>query len=358
MLTAALLAAFATGSFAERLWRALPVDRGNVVVSPTSLDAALGLLAHGLGPSSKPVFAATLGVAPTGLAAYDAALRSRLKALVAGDEATVASAGLFADPPSPGYRAAVREAYGATVDRLTGLAQVNGWANEHTKGRIPRLLDALPPRASMVLLNAVTFDGLWTMPFSPNDTKKEPFHAPDGDRTVDTMHLKTAELDYAKGAGFQAVALPYQGNRFRMVVLLPDAGDPAALLRSDIWTKAFAKADSQRVDLALPRFTVRAAPGVESALKAMGLSPLFEKIDFRPGVPGGGVDRLGAIVQKAYIEVGEKGTKAAAATAIMGIRAIMRPQSAIPFHVDRPFAFVLQHIATGEPLFEGVIREP
>ncbi len=358
MLTAALVALLASGSFAERLWRAMPADRGNVVVSPTSLDAALGLLAHGLGPTSKAPFAVTLGVALAGLPAYDAALQARLKALVAGGDATVASAGFFTDAPSPDYRAAVASAYGATVDRLTGLSQVNGWANDHTKGRIPHLVDSLPPHASMVLLNAVTFDGLWATPFSPNDTRQETFHAPTGDRAVDTMHFKARSFAYAKGAGFGIVSLPYQDGRYRMAILLPDAGDPAALLRDSAWSAALAKATEKRIDLALPQFTVRSSPGVETALKAMGLSPLFSRIDFRPGVPSGAVDRLGAVIQKTYIEVGEKGTKAAAATAIMGIRAMMRPDPAIPFRVDRPFAFVLQHVATGEPLFEGVIREP
>ena len=355
MLTAALVAALATGSFADRLWRAMPTDRGNVVVSPTSLDAALGLLAHGLGPSSKPALAATLGVAPSGLGKYDAGLQARLRALVAGDEATVASAAFLADAPAPAYRDAVAKAYEATVERLTGLKQVNGWANARTKGRIPTLLDKLPGNVSMVLLNAVTFDGLWATPFSPNNTRKEAFHAPEGDRTVDTMHLKGARLAYAKGAGYQVVAMPYEGGRYRMLILLPDAGgDPASLLKEALQ----APAKEETVDLALPRFSVRSSPDVEGALKAMGLAPLFKKVDFRPGVPNGSVAQLSAVVQKTMIEVGEKGTKAAAATAIVGVRAIMRPVQAISFRVDRPFAFVLQHVGTGEPLFEGVIREP
>ena len=360
MLTVAalLLAATASSSFADRLWRAMPTDRGNVVVSPTSLDAALGLLVPGLGTVSRTPLAATLGIAPARLAAYDAALQARLRDLAKGGEATVASAAFFADPPSPGYRAAVEKAYGATVDRLTGLPQVNGWAAACTKGRIPRLLDALPGRASMVLLNAVTFDGLWTTPFAPNDTRKEPFHSPEGVRPVDTMRLKAASLAYARGAGFQAVELPYEGGRYRMAILLPDAGDPAVLLSGGDWRTALARAETRTVDLALPRFTVRAAPDVETGLKAMGLAPLFARVDFRPGVPGGGVDRLGAVVQRTYLEVGERGTKAAAATAIMGIRAMRRPVEALAFRVDRPFAFVLRHIATDEPLFEGVVREP
>lgn len=168
----------------------------------------------------------------------------------------------------------------------------------------------------------------------------------------------TASLDYAKGAGFQAVALPYQGGRYRMVILLPDAGDPSELLKDLRWRESLAHVEEKRVELTLPRFSVRSEPDVEGALKAMGLAPLFEKIDFRPAVPSGAVDHLGRVVQRTMIEVGEKGAKAAAATGAMMSRMAMIPLPSIPFHVDRPFAFALQHAATGKALFQGVIREP
>lgn len=364
MLAAAalLLATMKPDDFSRRLWGAMPTDRGNVVVSPTSLNACLGLLIRAVGPSSRPALAKTLGVAPAELEAYEAALQERLRAVTSGDEATVASAGFFAAPPAPAYVAAVAKGFGATAERLkagdAGLGQVNAWADARTKGRIPRLLEGLPPRTPAVFLNAVTFDGLWETPFSPGNTSKAAFAAPSGSRPVDTMHMKTARLSYAKGAGFQAIALPYQGGRYRMLILLPDAGDPGALLRGDAWRSAVDGASEATVDLALPRFTVRSEPNVEAGLKAMGLAPLFSKVDLRPAVPSGAVDRIGAVVQKTFIEVGEKGTKAAAATGIVMTRAIMRPIPSIRFHVDRPFAFVLQHVGSFEPLFEGVVREP
>ena len=361
VLAATLLAAMKTDDFATRLWNALPTDRGNVVVSPTSLEACLGLLVRAVGPTSRPALAQTIGVPAVGLPDYETSLASRLRALAAGGEATVSSAGFFEDAPAPAYAAGVARAFGATVERLkdgpAGLRQVNAWVDARTKGRIPSLFDALPPHTPAVLVNAVTFDGLWQTPFSPDDTRKAAFAAPGGTRQVDTMRMSSARLRYAKGAGFQSVAMPYQGGRYEMVVLLPDVGhDPAGVLRSDAWSRE--KGAEVTVDLALPRFTVRSGPAVETGLKAMGFAPLFAKVDLRPAVPSGAVDRIGAVVQRTFIEVGEKGTKAAAATGIVMARASMRPKPPIPFQVDRPFAFVLRHVATGEPLFEGVVREP
>lgn len=355
---AAMLLAMSPDDFAERLWRALPHASGNEVVSSTSLQACLGLLIPAVGNASKPALAKTLGVAPAALPKRDQALRARLRSLVEGGEATVSNAAFFAEPPTPAYVAAVAKGYGATSERLlrgsAGLQQVNGWAAQRTKGRIPHLLDSLSPAA--VLVNAVTFDGLWQTPFPAEGTCRAAFAAPGGSRPVDTMRIGAGTFGYAKGTGFQALAMPYQGGRYRMVILLPDAGDPAPLLGTAAWTKLGMAATT--VDLTLPRFTVRSAPNVKQALASLGLAPLFSTIDLRPAVPSGAVKRIDDVVQKTFIEVGERGTKAAAASGIVMSRAAMRPVQAIPFHVDRPFAFVLQHLGTGEPLFEGVVREP
>ena len=353
LLAVPALAALRPDDFATRLWNALPTKAGNVVVSPTSLEAALGLLIDGVGPTSRPALAETFGIAPSGLQAYDGALQARLRAL-AGDEVTVSNAGFFASPPAPAYAAAVQRGYGATAERLRDAAQVNGWVDGHTKGRIPRLLDRLPPGTTALLVNAVTFDGDWTAPFDAARTRKVAFA---GRGPVDTMH-RSGHLAYAKGEGYGLVAIPYRGGRYRMVVLLPDAGDPAATLRGGAWRGALGSATEALVDLALPRFTVRSEPAVETAAKALGLAPLFRSMDFRPAVPGGAVAWIDRIVQKTYVKVDEKGTKAAAATGIVMTRGMRRPEAPVTFHVDRPFAFVIQHVASGEPLFMGVIREP
>lgn len=359
---ALLSAAPAPDAFATRLWRALPTERGNVVVSPVSMKACLGLLIQAAGPSSKAALAQTLGVPTAGLTAYDLMLQKRLRELAGGGETVFTNGAFFAAEPRPAYAAAVGKGYGARVERLrtgaAGVRQVNDWVKARTKERIPRLIDQAPPGILAIFVNATTFDGLWLNSFPARDTKKEAFAAPSGSRQVETMHLAGARLRVGKGEGFRLAVLPYEGGRYEMTILLPDAGDPAHLLKSRGWQAAHSGATERAVDLALPRFTLRSEPGVEGALKAMGFAPLFRKIDLSLALSGEGSSRVSKVVQKTFVEVSEKGTKAAAATAIISTRSMRPPVRATPFQVDRPFAFVIRHVSTGETLFEGVVREP
>lgn len=347
-------------AFGARLWNALPADRGNVVVSPISLEACLGLLIPGVGPASRPPLAKTLGVPPSTLDAYSSGLQRRLRAVTTGGEATLSNVGFFATPVSAAYQTELTEGYGGTVERLrkgsAGVRQVNDWIDAKTKGRIPSLFERLPPDVSAVLVNAVTFDGRWAVAFPPEETKSAPFKAPGGTKSVPTMHLKGKRFLYARGDGFRMVALPYRGGRYRMTVLLPDWGDPSTLLRSD-WRRTWATARESTVDLALPRFAVRSKPDVQRAVEKMGLRPLFANLDFRRAVPSGAVQKIDLVVQRTYVKVGENGVEAAAASGIAMSRSARPLVPSVVFHVDRPFAFLIES-SSDEILFQGVVREP
>lgn len=355
LLLAPLLLASGT-DFATRLWQDLPAEKGNVVISPASIETCLGLLIPATGISSKPALAQTLGTTTEGLEEFQSGLQKRMQSLKSSPEVTLANAGFFADPPRPTYVAAIADGYGATAEKFgpDATGQVNGWVNRNTKGRIPKLFDQLDARTHAVLVNAVTFDGDWVLPFSAKGTEKAPFTSASGTRSVDLMHL-TAGLTYAEGSGFRMVQLPYKGNHYRMSILLPDAGDPAAVFQTNAW-RSLAPAP-RSVDLHLPKFAVQCKPDIETSLKKMGLDPLFKRIDLRPALANGGMDSIDQIVHRTYIRVDEAGTEAAASTGIVMFRG-GKPASPLDFRVDRPFAFAIQRVETGEVLFEGVIREP
>jgi serpin B len=349
-----LLATVATPDFATRLWQATPTGKGNVVISPTSVEACLALLIPAVGPVSQPPLAKTLGITVPAFPTFQQDLKKRLAGLTSGPETTVSNAGFFAEAPRASYVAAIAKLYGATAERLQAdpLKQVNGWVDKKTKGRIPKLFDQLDGRTHAILVNTVTFDGDWSLPFPKEATKKAAF----GGRTVDMMHLAKAELFYSEASAYRSVQLRYAGGRYLMTILLPNAGDPASLLDSDGWRTA--PTTSRPVDLFLPKFTIRSSPDVKGALRKMGLAPLFNHIDLSPALPGGGADQISEIVHRTYIKVDEKGTKAAAATGIVMTKAIRIPQPPVVFRVDRPFAFAIQSVQSGEVLFQGVIREP
>lgn len=355
ILTTLLVAAMMPPDFASQLWQALPKSRGNVVVSPTSIEACLGLLIPAVGASSKPALAQTLGTNVSDLPAYGTKLQNRIKTLTAGGEVNVANAGFFSETPRPTFVAALK-AYGATAERFQSLQQVNGWVDEKTKGRIPKLFTRLDPKTHAILVNAVTFDGDWQTAFDPKLTQKAEFKTPGGTKSVDMMRSPKLNGSYAEGHGWKGVELTYKGGHYRMTVMLPDAGDPASIFNDPNWTSV--EAQRGTIDLSLPRFTVRSQPDVEQALKAMGLAPLFSRIDLSPALPGGANDNIDQIAHQTWVKVDEKGTQAAAATGVAVSRAAYIPQRTIVFRVDRPFAFAIRQADSGEILFQGVVREP
>ena len=171
------------------------------------------------------------------------------------------------------------------------------------------------------------------------------------------MH-SSGTTDYASGPGWQAVRLPYRGDRLSMWVMLPAAGasavdllSPAALAAAD---KGFQPAS---VDLSLPRWNLDNKMDLTDTLKSMGLD-IFGSGDFSGLTPDVGF-YISQVLQQANITVGEKGTVAAAATAIIGDEAAaVPPAHQVTFRADHPFAFAIMDNTTGTPLFEGTVSDP
>jgi serpin B len=187
------------------------------------------------------------------------------------------------------------------------------------------------------------------------------------------MH-ETEKLALAQQPGFRAVALPYDVGGIEMVIVLPDAIDGATTIarrldapQLDSLFAAPQAADSERVDLALPKFKARfAADHVEEAFARLGMIKAFDRneADFS-GVTGVPVEKgrmwIDQIAHRAMIDVMEGGTEAAAATAVVGkffTAAPRPPPAAAPFHVDHPFLFYVLEKTTGAILFQGRIVDP
>ena len=214
-----------------------------------------------------------------------------------------------------------------------------------------------------MLASAVYLKAAWTQPFPEGATADAPFY-PDGqDRpglTVPMMHL-TAPQAYLRGDGYQAVLLPYRDIGLAMAVVLPDGPLPA--LRPKVAAAGLggllAGTARHQVTLSLPRFRLEAAFGLIPALRRLGVTEAFgDKADFS-GITDAEPLQIGAVVHKAYIDVDEHGTEAAAATAVV-IRAMaaFRAPPPVTMVVDRPFLFAIIDTATSLPLFLGQVSHP
>lgn len=263
------------------------------------------------------------------------------------------------------YRAEVRpvDFRQAAAARKT----INDWVLSKTNDRIKDLIpEGLPtPDTRLALVNAIHFLAQWAEPFQESATTDAPFTNEKGEQVTVRMMRRTDHYRYRDEQDAQVLAIPYQGGAAEMVVVLPKAADGLAALERGLTVErvlGWAGGSHAKVALALPRFRFEAPTDMTEHLKALGMKDAFDlkKADFTgmANVPGEPL-YVGVVLHKAFIAVDEKGTEAAAATAVM-MRAgsAARPEQPIPFVCDRPFLFGLRHVPTGALLFLGRLSMP
>jgi len=345
-------------AFGMEVMAAIPDSGANRLFSPTSLSSAMLLLLNGAAGKTEEQIRSVMHLPDSGLPAVNESA-SELLNFLRTPEVTISNA-VFS-PPSlklgDDYLSDVRARYAATIEPLVdteaaGVRQVNEWVNTATKHRIPQLIDHLG-RNNFVLANAVTFDGQWSTPFDPANTKPLTFHAPGADQQVPTM-ARHGDMVYRKGDGCQELLLGYVGGHYTMRIMLPDgAVDPNRFLNSPFELRNFR---NQTIDLTLPKFTYSEKMDLKPALSKVGLASIFKGGDFHRILPGQPAN-VSDVIQKTWIAVDEVGTKAAAATGIvMRAGARFAPTEPIPFHIDHPFAFQIVQERTGAILFAGVVK--
>jgi len=244
-------------------------------------------------------------------------------------------------------------------------AEINRVIADQTEGKITGLLrpGTITALTRLVLASAVYLKAAWTDPFPERATADAPFYpdGPDDPALTVPMMRGTAPRAYLRGDGYQAVLLPYRDIGLAMAVLLPDG--PLVTLRPKLAAAGLggllAGTARHQVTLSLPRFRLEAAFNLIPALRQLGVVAAF----------GGDADfgeiteamplQISAVAHKAFIDVDEQGTEAAAATAVvMRTMAAMRPPPAVTMVVDRPFLFAIIDTATGLPVFLGQVSHP
>jgi len=245
---------------------------------------------------------------------------------------------------------------------------INTAVEEQTAGKIANLIGAglITRLTRLVLVNAIYLKATWLHQFPEANTRKESFHPESsGPVPVSMMHM-TERLAYHRGSEFQAVLLPYKGGPLAMAIVLPDGplsqfpvadlGGVAGLLRD-----LLAERPDCQVDLRMPKFRAESSFRLDDTLRSLGVERAFDAglADFS-GITEDQDLYVSAVVHKAFIDVDEFGTEAAAATAvIIRTRAAIRPPAKqAVFTADRPFLFAIVDTASGDPLFLGHFARP
>jgi serpin B len=362
--------------FAFDLYARLKGAEGNLFLSPYSISTALAMTSAGARGETADQMAKVLCLPESGdevHAAYGA-LQGDLNA--AGEKGTFELAvanrlwGQKGYGFLPDYLALVEKKYGAGLEQVdfagaTEAARqtINAWVEKQTRDKIkdllkPGVLDAM---TRLVLTNAIYFKGKWAEEFDKKATQEEDFFlTPEKKVAAPLMHQK-AKFGYFEGDGLQALELPYQGGRLAMVVLLPKAKDGLAALEASLSADKVAgwlgQLRRREVQVTLPRFKTTAEFSLKDMLVAMGMADAFGgKADFS-GMNGKKDLFISAVVHKAFVDVNEEGTEAAAATGV-AVAAKSKPAPPPVFRADHPFLFLIRDQKTGAILFLGRILDP
>ncbi|MFW5657110.1 MAG: serpin family protein [Bacteroidota bacterium] len=249
------------------------------------------------------------------------------------------------------------------ASRETARKEVNKWVEDKTNEKIENLIGqgVLDDNTRMILVNAIYFFGKWQSPFIPGKNEDKPFSNADGTESNTTFMQKDLTLPYYENENLQAVSLPYEEDEFSMVVLMkkdPEAnGSYASLLNFETVNELLSNPTNELIHLELPKFKLEEQYDLVAAFKEMGMQEAFGMEANFSGMREKNDLNISNIIHKAFVEVNEEGTEAAAATGVvMSLKmANMPPDKS--FIVDRPFVFFIRHNNTGAILFFGEVNQ-
>jgi serpin B len=395
------LAATATNQLGIDLHRQLAVDDENLCVSPYSIQSALAMTFAGADGKTREEMTRVLHFPNDGDAIHTSfsSLQGSLEEMAKKTATLAEQSRKFGGPSEPitlaianrlfpqtgydfrdSFRALVKKYYGAPFEPLdfrkdaSGATEhINKWIAEQTRDRIRDLIPAraLNEATRLVLANAIYLKAPWAHEFSEAATTPQPFHVRGGAPVkVPMMHKEDRQFGYAKREGFTAVSLPYIGNDLQFLVLVPDEVNGLRALESKLSAQMLsqcAKLEPHDVDLSMPKFKFE-PPTIllGDNLQTLGMKSAFDQpqgsANFDRMAPRNPKDYLyiSQVFHKTFIAVDEKGTEAAAATAVAmmaGSAMVERPEP-IEVKVDRPFIYAIQHVPSGTCLFLGRVTDP
>ncbi|XP_046429079.1 alaserpin-like isoform X1 [Neodiprion fabricii] len=239
--------------------------------------------------------------------------------------------------------------------------QINSWVENQTNNRIKNLLsaDAVDEWTKIIMINAVYFKGNWANKFNTEYTENRPFYiTKDTKRHIPTMYTKS-EYAYAEleELNARAIRLPYSNDDFSMLIILPNEIEGLQNLEQNFNRGSIESTywRSGKVELFLPKFKVESTINLEEILQEMGIKQVFTDFADLSGISQAPL-KVGHVLQKAFIEVNEEGSEAAAATLVQ-IRCRRMASPPKVFDVNRPFMFAIQHKPSKIPIFVGSIRD-
>lgn len=362
------------GDFASTLsfglYRQLGGKTDNWLVSPFSLQCALGMLSNGASGETHDEILYALGLSQYSQEEVNAYFKKLIEGLHTVNSAiTVKTAnsvwGNAGVPLKEDFQKMNIENYSAMVSQLdfsdpSAVDQINAWCNQTTEGLIPSILDEVNPTATVYLLNSLYFKARWESEFSPEKTQEGNFTTSSG-KVIKAHFMQTQRMAaYVENEWFTSTSLSYQNDSYVMRLILPQPEISIdqvlqALSESDenLWKNTILA----EINLKMPRFTLENKMDLTPTLQALGMKKAFS----------GGADfssmsdvatYISLVQQATRLKVDEEGSEGAAVTVIGGETSPGMPEEKVDFFLDRPFLFQILEPATGTVLFMGQVGTP
>jgi serine protease inhibitor len=343
----------------------------NIIISPFSVGMAIAMTNNGADATLSAEISTALRMQNQSQSEVNEAYSSLRKRLLEMDRKVE-----MAIPNSIWYRQemrvkasfqqAISQYYQAEIKPVdfgnaATLDQINNWVKNSTKGKIEKILDEIKPDHVMFLINAVYFKASWKFPFDKSATKNLPFSAEiSGQTSVPTMFTKNARYRYLNHNQVELIDLPYGNGQYHMTILMPPPGVKTEILVQNLSSQSLnswlSAAADVNYELHLPKFTISYEKKMNDILSNMGmpsafsgnsgsLSNLFEDV---------GSYIVDEVKHKAFIDVNEEGTEAAAVTSVGIIRTSLPPS----VQINRSFIYLIREDHTQAIVFAGRVEKP
>ena len=355
--------------FAIRLFKASNESGKNTLISPLSVLCALAMTANGAEEETLAQMEEVLGMTTEDLNLY---LYSYMKNLPQGDKykLSLANSIWFTEDErftvNQDFLQTNADYYGADIykapfDKQT-LKDINNWVKQNTDEMIPEILDQIPPEAVMYLVNALAFEAEWSTIYEKHQVRDGEFTKEDGTKQ-DVEFMYGTEGTYLEDENATGFMKRYKGGKYAFVAMLPNEGvsvsEYIASLDGESLNALLENPQYATVHTSIPKFETEYKVEMAEILKGMGMTEAFDmyNADFEGlGISTGGNIYISRVLHKTYISVGEKGTKAGAATVVeMKDGAAAEPTEPKEVYLDRPFVYMLVDCENNIPFFIGTM---
>ncbi len=345
----------------------------NKLISPFSISMALGMTSNGAAGTTQKAMLRALQLENVPNELFNETNRNLITGLPEEDskvEINIANSIWYRNKghqPLASFLQISKDDYHAQVNSADfgnkkTVSQINNWVADATHQKIKKIIETINPTDLMFLINAIYFNGQWKYKFDADETKDQVFHAPDGAVQTPFMTQK-GTFNYGRNDSFQMLELPYGTGDFNMYILMPDPSLSPAQLGSSLNVNTFnqylSALDSVNLRLYLPKWEYDyKIKDMKPELTGLGMGVAFSpEADFSNMYPPEAGAVISKVIHKTYIKVNEKGTEAAAVTAV---RMVMTTASLSEptVKIDHPFLYLITERSTGAVLFMGIVNNP